>query len=293
MFCFITSIRARSVSSDWRLVSELFERTAESVYNQSDENFRLIVVCHDKPMLSSAFDERLEFIEAKFPEPPNHTINSASAYQLWRQRSTALPAECDWCDETVGRPANYNFLVRDKVCKLFLAMERARELNASAVMPIDADDLVHRDLVSFVINAPPSDGWYIEKGWSYSYGNHFIQKEDRFNLICGTCNILYKSYFSFPDNRERESRSDKLWFSEGHTEFVRGFSEIGAKISPIPFRAAIYITDHPGSLSGLVRKTPELRQRLSGMKAEILNWSKRMPLNRHLRETFGLNPLRP
>jgi glycerol-3-phosphate O-acyltransferase len=62
MFCFITSLRAPQASANWPRVCELFERTAVSVFAQTESNFRLIVAGHAPPILRRQFDARLEFI---------------------------------------------------------------------------------------------------------------------------------------------------------------------------------------------------------------------------------------
>jgi len=52
---------ARSVAQDWERIERQLSATVGSIYNQTDPNFRIIIACTEKPTLSVATDERLEF----------------------------------------------------------------------------------------------------------------------------------------------------------------------------------------------------------------------------------------
>ena len=59
MLCFITALKSKAVASDWIRVCELFESTLRSAYNQTDPDFRIIVVCHERPDLKERYDDRV------------------------------------------------------------------------------------------------------------------------------------------------------------------------------------------------------------------------------------------
>ena len=206
MFCFITSLRSPQVAENWQAICGLFERTAASVFSQTCPEFRLIVVCNQLPILSRAFDNRLEFIIVDLPVQKTHGSMCA-----------------------------------DKLKKLLIAMQRVRELNADYVMPIDADDLVSRNLVSHVLKYPDADGWYVARGWKYQYGRHWKEKLDDFNRNCGTCNVLARRWFAFPNNPEQERKADAALITHGHDQVIDAFTAQGARLRPFPFRAATYI----------------------------------------------------
>jgi hypothetical protein len=211
MFCFITSIRAPGLSDNWPRVCELFDRTAASVFNQTTPNFRLIAVCHEPPVLKRKFDSRLEIITVDSP----------------------LPAR-DFDSMTM----------RDKVPKLFVALRRARELNADFVMPLDADDLVNANVASHAMAHPEVDGWFVHRGWRYEYGRRWVERMDDFNRVCGSCNVLGRRWFSFPGHSDLERQADVELIENGHDQVVTSFNARGARLQPFPFRAAIYIVRH-------------------------------------------------
>jgi len=262
MFCFITSLRAPQASANWPRVCELFERTAASVFAQTESNFRLIVAGHAPPILRRQFDARLEFIAADLPVP------------------------------------NEDYYLRgaDKRDKLIVGLRQARALGAHAVMAIDADDLVSCRLAEFVLARPEIDGWHVARGFKHAYGRGWIEPiEAGFNLLCGSCNVLSRRWFAFPGDRAREAAAERAWFDAGHDEFARVFGALGARIEPVPFPAAVYIAN---ASDGLSNSDPDARatrpprsgpRRLAGRALLALRTiARRRPLTNKLRDEFSI-----
>ena len=261
MFCFITSLRSPAVSGNWQRVCELFERTAASVFNQTSPEFRFVVVCHEPPVLRRKFDERLEFIRVIHTVPPR----------------------------------DYGRMLEDKVRKLLVAMRRVRELGAHFVMPVDADDLVSRQIVAHVLAHPDADGWYVEDGYRYEYGRPWLERVPGFFRICGTCNILSRRWFAFPGAPDREVDADDALIAQGHNQVLEAFAMRGAHLRPVPFAGAIYTVLHGENSTRLevflqngVRRNP--LQALAGRcKRATLKWLKRRPCTPALRREFALD----
>ena len=71
MLVFIIPLKSKRGSRSWSTVSDLFERTLKSVCNQTSPNFKVVVVCHEKPLVSFEH-ENIEYITVDF-EPPELT----------------------------------------------------------------------------------------------------------------------------------------------------------------------------------------------------------------------------
>ncbi|CAM3910713.1 hypothetical protein H7J08_02195 [Mycobacterium frederiksbergense] len=56
----------------------------------------------------------------------------------------------------------------DKGTKVGIGLIAAREFGPEYVMQVDADDFVHRDLVSFVNSHHGHPGWVLKRGVMYS-----------------------------------------------------------------------------------------------------------------------------
>lgn len=71
MIYFGIPLRSKAVSSNWDDVMRVFNRTLQSVYRQTNPDFRIFVACHEVPGLSEQYDERVEFLIADTPYPKN------------------------------------------------------------------------------------------------------------------------------------------------------------------------------------------------------------------------------
>ena len=83
MFCFVTPLRSPKLSDNWPRICALFERTATSVFRQTVGDFRHVVVCHEPPVLTRAFDRRLEFVVKDFPLPGKSSSAPRLAPAAW------------------------------------------------------------------------------------------------------------------------------------------------------------------------------------------------------------------
>ena len=74
MLYFVIPLMSRKAANDWEMVSMLFNRTLWSCYNQTDPDFKILIACHEIPVLTKQYDSRVEFIqvsEAEAPIPTN------------------------------------------------------------------------------------------------------------------------------------------------------------------------------------------------------------------------------
>jgi hypothetical protein len=265
MFCFITSLRSPEVSDDWSRICQLFERTAASVFNQTSPDFRMIAACSVRPTLTRSFDERLEFLVVDVPVPER----------------------------------TFESMMVDKVSKLFVALRRARDIDADYVMPLDADDLVSRKIVAHTLSHPEVDGWYVSKGWSYKYGTGWLEKLDNFNSICGSCNVVSRRWLSFPGHAAQERQADDDLIANGHAQVVEAFAARGGVLRPYPFRAAVYTVSNRENATRLLPKgnlrRSHLLRRMSGrIWVAGKTWMSRWPCTA-LQSEFALDrsPLKP
>ena len=107
MIYFGITLRSKAVSKNWAHVVADFTRTLDSVYQQTDPDFRVIVACHDLPKLEREYDSRVEFLQTDVPTP-------------------TTPFE----------------MMQDKGYKLSMIGKRIREYGGGYTMIVDADDLI-------------------------------------------------------------------------------------------------------------------------------------------------------
>lgn len=165
MLTFIIPVKSKKISNSWGYFSKLFERSIKSVCNQTSNNFRVVVVCHEKP--DTNFEHpNLEFIYVDFPPP------------------VLSP-------ETIEKHGGLK--EEDKSKKILAGLEYIKKYEQDYVMVVDADDCICNKIAAYVDTYKSDDipGWYFKKGYLYREGSKviFLNKEN-FNDICGTCVIV-------------------------------------------------------------------------------------------------------
>jgi hypothetical protein len=161
MLVFIIPLKSSRVSTSWTRVSQLFERCLKSVCNQTSPNFRVIVVCHEKPDIQFSHPQ-VEYLEVDFPLPGAN------------QRSKRV----------------------DRGRKLLTGLAHATQFNPCHIMAVDADDCVNQYLAEFVERNSQGDGWFIDKGYIYREGQKLIYwRRKDFSQVCGTGIVIKSNLF--------------------------------------------------------------------------------------------------
>ena len=161
MIVFIIPLKSAKVSKSWERTCYLLDRTLRSICGQTCDDFRIVVVCHEKPILefSTPF---VEYIEADLPIPSR-----------------------EWFTTNI-----------DKSKKLRIGLERGKQYHPSHVMVVDADDLISNKIVGFVKKNPEQIGWLINRGYIHEFKNKYLYclRKD-FVDYCGSSVIIKTDLF--------------------------------------------------------------------------------------------------
>jgi len=258
MLVFVVPLKSQQVSSSWERVSRLFERCIQSICNQTSDNFRIIVVCHERPQIKF-IHPRIQYLEVNFPPPSLADLKSKEV---------------------------------DKTRKGLLGLIAAGELEPSHVMQVDADDCISKHLVEFVAKHRQSNGWFLKKGYVYTEARKFIYiNRTHFHEWCGSCNILrYDLHELIQQNLQKFPLTEEDYYqyeqNYHHAKVVDRMAERGTPIKPLPFIGAVYTLGngeniHPTNSQRLL-KTNKL---LSPVKKILINLR---PLTPKIRSEFGL-----
>jgi hypothetical protein len=251
MLCFVMALKSKLVSKNWQKVSEVFENSLRSAYSQIDPNFKVIVVCHEIPILTDQYDERVEFIQVNFP-PPTELVTQKTMADKWR--------------------------------KLAVGMVRVGEINPDFVMIMDADDLVSNQLSQYVNAHKSANGWMLRRGYTYSHNSPWIYKNNHFT--CGSDAIVGSRLIQFPKDLEPKSIDNCVVLKWGHTIIGEKLKEAGTPLETLPFRGAIYVCDHGDNDSALdvrpsQKRWPSPRYLLAKLKQTQF-------LSRTIKEEFSI-----
>ena len=199
---FIIPVKSAIISPSWPRFSKLFERCLKSVCQQTDQDFKVVVVCHEKPDIEfqhpNIYYHQVHFTP---PVPENDTIIKLT--------SSAKEA--------------------DKAKKILAGIEFGEQFNRPYAMVVDADDCISNQIVSFVKDHAAEPGWYFNSGYIYKEGSKVIFKKMKaFNGLCGTSIIVKTPYL-------KNIVSSDLYFR--HTKCKL---DSGIELQILPFEGAIY-----------------------------------------------------
>ncbi|MDJ0571725.1 MAG: glycosyltransferase family A protein [Pleurocapsa sp. MO_192.B19] len=211
MLCFIIPVKSAQVSGSWELVSKLFERTIKSVCNQTISDFRVIVVCHEKPNIEFEHPN-VTYIEVDLPIPT-------------------------WNDNT-----DHASREQDKQKKIFTGLIYARKFNPTHIMFVDADDCVSKNLAEFVSQNSQCNGWFIGRGYEYRDGSKsLLLRRKKFHLKCGTTFIIRYDLI-VPKEDIKIDDIDKSFLY--HQNILKIMSKKGSSLELLPFEGAVYVTEN-------------------------------------------------
>ena len=217
MLIFCIPLRSKEVSKDWNKVSLLFNRTLESVYNQTNPNFRVFVACHQVPKLNKAYDDRVQFIVVK----------------------TKIPI-------------TYLDMMGDKDSKIYTCQNAARKylveqnLKGAYFMNVDSDDLISCKIADFVVNKATKQVYTSRHGYIYFEGLTYMKKARRLERTCGSCFVIYLEINQLPHNDEGylQNNVDRCPFTPHHSDIWQKLINIKKwSHEYIPFATTIYIVN--------------------------------------------------
>lgn len=210
MLVFLIPLKSKKISKNWTNVCRLLERCVQSIVNQTSENFRLIIICHERPEIRINHP-LISYIEVDFPPP---TLNQKNVISL---------------------------MDRDKNKKMWLGLEYASEMKPSHVMFVDADDCVSCRIADFVSRNPHANGWFLDSGYVYEDGkDRIFYKKNNFYLMSGSSHIVKYDLLRNNSIHSIYLDSDKPL----HQIVVNILAEKKIPLTPLPFAGAVYIIEN-------------------------------------------------
>jgi hypothetical protein len=263
MLVFIVPIKRKQSATSWSELCKLFDRSLRSICNQTSTDFKVLVVCNDKPEIEFEHPQ-VEYLEVDFPLPyPSYSAKGD-----------------------------------DRAKRVFVGLLAVRDLQPSHVMSVDPDDCISSKIAEFVSQHQSENGWYVDRGYEYEEGSNKVTVRHKdFYKICGTCNIINYRLFKVP---EKVLAYDDLTgfdrFLNGHPLAKGDLAERGTPLAPLPFPGTIFVRDRVGeSISmqeGLIAKLQRNpKEVLRGFKKAALAPFNDQPLTPAIQKEFSLFPI--
>lgn len=215
MLVFVIPVKSKEITNSWEILSKLVERCVKSACNQTSPDFRVVVVCNEKPNIQFQHPH-IYYVEVDFPVP---IYKEAEPEQL-KGYDYALHSK-----EIVMKNA-------DKARKILTGIDFSQQFQPSHIMVVDSDDCVSKHLAEYVAQHQDGDGWVFRKGYFYRENSKILYMNTKtFNQTAGTSVIikygLHKLLFKNPDL------------------YAHSFNVLpGVNIQPLPFVGAVYTIEN-------------------------------------------------
>lgn len=216
MLVFVIPVKSKEITNSWEILSKLVERCVKSACNQTSSNFRVVVICNEKPNIKFQHPH-VYYVEVDFPVP----IYKKTEEEHLEGYDYAISSK-----EIAMKNA-------DKTRKILTGIDFSQQqFQPSHIMVVDSDDCVSNQLAEYVDRNQDGDGWVFRKGYIYRENSKLLYINTKnFNQVSGTSVIikysLHKLLFENPD------------FYNCCFEFLPG-----ANIQPLPFVGAVYTIEN-------------------------------------------------
>lgn len=253
MVVFVACVKHPLDSKSYRTVWELLNNTLLSVCNQTDRNFKVVVVCNEiLPLLhnSELIIPHTEFVKVDFPRP-----GMAGRRNLCRLGNLSPPPGDETWEEK-GQFSEQLIVPRmniriDKGTKILTGLLAAEKYHPDYIVLLDADDFVLKDLVEYIHKHKGGDGWIMSHGYRMLKKSLTpIYKEDSF---CGTGNTILFEHLTkkIPLSLSVGSSQEDI-ISETETEFLlmalgahrhvkTYFQKHSILLDEFPFRGVVHL----------------------------------------------------
>jgi hypothetical protein len=219
-FAFAIPLKARSACADWESAQRNLRRTVRSAQAAAGEDGLVVIACHDEPDLTGT-SSKVHVLPVPFPEPAS--LQDAGRDKARKRRSIGV-----WLRETLD----------DSVYVMFL----------------DADDLVHRDVVRYALSQGHGS-YLVDDAYSFDLRRRLLQHRSQgFPWARGSSFVCRFTVDELPTSAD-ETTSPFAQFGaspdqRGHLEWPELATELGRPPVPFPFGAALYTVNHPESTWG-------------------------------------------
>ena len=219
-FVFAVSLKPRSACTDWEQAQANLRRTIRSALHGAAGNAIVVVACHDVPELAEQDGGAVRICPVPFPEPVD--VSEGGRDKARKRRHIGA-----WLREA---------MVDDELHVMFL----------------DADDLVHKDLVPHVLDHGHGS-YLVDRGYIVDVASGLVRHRlEGFHLTCGSSFVCRFSRDELPSSWEDDASFYGQFGASpqqrGHQEYGQVAADHGRAPVTVPFQAVAYLVNHGESM---------------------------------------------
>jgi glycosyltransferase involved in cell wall biosynthesis len=215
----IIPLKSKQVSDNWVATSALLEQTLHSIRNQTSVNVEVVICCHEKPLIAAESLSGYTLIECTLPLP---VLNK---------------------DEIITHYKQIDYIV-DKTRKICMGLQHLKKKEVEYYFVLDADDLIHKELLSYVLKEADPNGYIITKGYEYFVREQRCIHKNHMDKICGSTAIIHKKHVQIPEELIDSELWKNPWGRLSHGDIQDWFTQNSIPLKEIPFNALLYKLNH-------------------------------------------------
>ncbi len=196
----VIPLKAKRVSRDWNAAASALKRTLNSIFNQSDDDYFVVITGHDCPeFLMHSDNNKVDFIEASFPAPD-------------RNSEGFVPQD----------------LINDKNLKIISGLYALRNKKLSFIFQLDSDDLLHKDFIASLKAYKSFDAMILQGGYLYYQSSERYIETVELDQYCGSTVVVRAGSFEMPTEVSLDMIYQVPWTRYRHMNIYKYF-EIDTK----------------------------------------------------------------
>ncbi len=222
---FVISMRSKRASRDWESACDCLSKTLRTVFAQSDQNYRLLVAGHEKPDIPELESNKVTWVSVSYTPPSNPRGFTADKNAKRRE---------------------LGFLLGKKGFEGF-------------VMPLDADDWIHRRLVEFIRRSGEKSPTFFDAGFLCNLEERELRVRTGadgkrpFFKGCGSGSFFYFKHSDFPRSPTiRASKKVKFFYAvSSHVGVLEKLLQDEVRIRRVRMPMVTWVLGHVNNNSSM------------------------------------------
>lgn len=239
MFYIGIPLKPRFKANNWNQVLNYLNNTLRSIYNSTNQNYHV-------------------FITTDTPDEVNKLVND---------KTTVLYAESQ--EHKTNNFIQESTMDKSEKKRIIGSYIKSFHTESFYFMFMDADDLIHKNLIDYVLKDDNKNGYVVDTGYVLDIKHKLLAFKENVDKVCGSCFI---GYFE-PDDLPYNKYDTQSVFSQfkNHKYYVENAKSNGKYPESIPYPYVVYYKNHGDSLEAN-RKKPLRIQIISKLHRGFLSF---------------------
>lgn len=217
-------LKSKQVSKNWQTTCKSLAATIASLENQTNKDFDYMVVGHEAPdfMMNKVWQSQVVFHSISEIAPPPSVGATQHEYTIDKN---------------------------SKITKALILLKQ-RSPSIELWFALDADDLVHQNLINVVSQLSEPAGVILNQGYLYYPQRNRVMPTQQFSMYCGSSGMIADKYINCPTEFSLETMKQVPFCRYSHMALDSFFNKEIKQAFVVPNKPLVtYILAHGDNIS--------------------------------------------